>query len=531
MKNFLLISIFFFFLSVNAQQGEFKNHPNGLIYSENAISKLKRIVDSLNLKHKICDINKKFYAKNQTKANYVLVEKKNVLQAKKDLDDNISFTYFKTKYPKATYSLDLLVVMNDYTDYNEKKVTEISSLELGKNSKYSIEIETSKKQDNYTGKWIYNYSKKTDYSPESIEAFYLINNFESKQLNSKYSKLIQYSDCLIDTTSTVFNQEAKDSGVRYYDSVPNKARKLVEHVNLVLKRPVLNYDEVFGDLDTLSSAIMSNKKPSKKQKLKIAEREKRSEIEYKKYENEFNKWESTRLQRLDSLFSKNSKFLNDLHEAHNESKISKSSNDEFEEYIGRYLSKESELELKRNRRVIGGCSMDNSPRIHAMNIALLSAETIKWDIFLKSHLNIMNDRFDRVSDGSYAQGSRNTYIKEIEVLDIDVQNLIIGISLRMQNPAKNHYYSSINRVGRALSESNFKTQIENTLLEMIADSELDDYNRILMYYLFDNYNYNLKDDNLIKVNLSKLKTTIDKLPIYLSSRIEIKDYNKFKKEF
>jgi len=231
------------------------------------------------------------------------------------------------------------------------------------------------------------------------------------------------------------------------------------------------------------------------------------------------KWESLRLSRLDSLKNADSNFIPMLNDALTEAKVSKSSDTEFEEYVGLYISKEEELELKRNRRVVGGCSMDSSPRIHALNIALLSAETTKWEIFLRSHLNIMNDRFDRVSDGSYAQGARNTYIKEIEVLDINVLDLILGISLRIENPSKNHYFSSISRVGRALSESGNPRLVETTILDMISDNELDDYNRILMYYLFDNYNHNLTDENTKKLNQSKLQLAVSNMPDYISSRI------------
>ena len=167
--------------------------------------------------------------------------------------------------------------------------------------------------------------------------------------------------------------------------------------------------------------------------------------------------------------------------------------------------------------------MDSRPRIHALNIAMLSAETIKWEIFLRSHLNIMNDRFDRVSDGSYAQKERNTYIKEIEVLDINVLDLILGISLRIENPSKNHYFSSINRVGRALSESSNPESVETSILNMISDNELDDYNRILMYYLFDNYNYNLVDEKAKKLNQSKLQVAVATMPDYISSRIIVEN--------
>jgi hypothetical protein len=168
--------------------------------------------------------------------------------------------------------------------------------------------------------------------------------------------------------------------------------------------------------------------------------------------------------------------------------------------------------------------MDQAPRWHAQEIALLAAETTNWHIFLRSHLDIMNDRMDRVSDGSWAWKDRKTYIKEIEVLDINLPDLIIGISLRIENPAANHYFSSIGRTGRALAESKDREIFEKEMLLMIADKELDDYNRILMYFLFDNYNYFLTDKAIQKANLDKLRVAVAELPAYLSSRIEIKSY-------
>lgn len=163
--------------------------------------------------------------------------------------------------------------------------------------------------------------------------------------------------------------------------------------------------------------------------------------------------------------------------------------------------------------------MDQSPRFHALQIAKLSAETVNWEIFLRSHLDIMNDRFERVSDGSYAWGARKTYIKELEVLDINVQELLLGICLRIENPSANHYYGDISRIGRALSETIDGAGIEEQMLGMISDNKLDDYNRMLIYYLFLNYNYNLEDKVRKEENEKKLKTAVQALPQYLSVRI------------
>lgn len=163
--------------------------------------------------------------------------------------------------------------------------------------------------------------------------------------------------------------------------------------------------------------------------------------------------------------------------------------------------------------------MDISPRIHTFNIAKLSAETINWEVFLRSHLDIMNDRFDRVSDASYAWEQRKTYIKEIELLDINVLDLLLGISLRIDNPNKNHYYGSIGRIGNALSETKNSNEIETKMLQMISDNQLDDYNRILIYYLFLNYNNSLKNQEKQITNKQKLSEAVKNLPHFISSKI------------
>ncbi len=511
-------------MHLSAQNSEFKVYDNGLIYSESSVNKLKHIVDSLNLKFKICEFNKTFFPIGQAKANFVKLSKSDAVKAEKDLKNGISYSELKAKYPKGVYKEDLVVLKSNYTNYNNEERVDFSSLPLGKRGEQEIVTAEKKDIDSYKdgfkGKWIFVFEDKTEYSKESLEAYYFIEEFKSKPISDKYARLIQYSDCLVDTTAQIFYDNAKDSGVRYLDTIQTKAQKFEIYIEQVLKKPTFD-DEKFSLLYGFDEMAF-DKKSKKKNKEDIVKKE-LIEKDFEIFHKNLNKWETLRLVRVDSLRKADKNFDLMLNEALAEAKITKSSDDQFEEYVGRYVNKGEELELKRNRRVIGGCSMDDSPRVHALNIAILSAETIKWEIFLRSHLNIMNDRFDRVSDGSYAQAARSTYIKEIEVLDINVLDLILGISLRIENPSKNHYYSSINRVGRALSETENPQLIENSLLDMIGDNDLDDYNRVLMYYLFENYNYNLKDENAKKLNQSKLQLAVAKMPIYISSKINLED--------
>jgi hypothetical protein len=209
-----------------------------------------------------------------------------------------------------------------------------------------------------------------------------------------------------------------------------------------------------------------------------------------------------------------------LMKACNEALKTGESNDELELYVARYLSKEQALQLKRSRRVIGGCSMDQSPRYHAMSICMLAAQTARWDIFLRSHLDIMNDRFDRVSDGSWAWAERKTYLRELEALDIQATDLLLGTCLRTESVGDKHYFGDIGRIGRALSETSNHGLVEKQMFDMITDPSLDLFNRLLIAFLYDNYSYNLSDEEARKNNAARLKEAVKTLPADLRDRFK-----------
>lgn len=409
MKNITTLIVgLFCTISVYCQGGEFKVFPNGLIYSEQTMGKLSHIVDSLNLKFKTCNFNTVFFSKSQVIGHIIKVDKGSIKEAKKDMENQISFDDFLKKYPKASVQRNILILKSKYKNYKKQDIVEIEHFDLKSDDEFSMESEdVSLYQKDFSNKWIFEHSKKTSYSDESLTAFYFPNNFSSVPIPQKYSQMIGYSDCLIDTTATKFKDNLKDGWVE----LPQNWTALSE---------------------------------SEKAKL---------------------------------------------------------------------------LDKMRSTRVIGGCSMDSRPREHAINIALLSAETFNWEVFLKSHLDIMNDRFERMSDGSYAWDQRNTYIKELEELNINVIDLILGISFRIENPASNHYYGSIGRVGRALSETKNRNEIEQAMLSIISDSELDYYNRLLFYFLFKNYNYYIKDETIKKESNEKLAKAVATLPDYFSNQL------------
>lgn len=513
MKTICTMALLLFYAAMYSQETEFGTSQNGLIYSDKAIKKLKHIVDSLNLKFKVCD-NTTYYTALQGKGNYIRLTGIDAVNAKADLENNISFSAFKAKYTNAEIEEDILVVRSIYKDYDNKDALYLEGFasreDKGSVSFRGDEVERYRKVNQG---WFFNaYNGYADIPENSIYAIYMDKPFVSVPVAEKYGRIIQYSDCLIDTTASIYFKTAKRTGVRYYTKSYKKLRKLEDYIDKKLNRPEYLVEEMSIAIDTVEIAAIDIDTTAT-----LLPGFARNDDYY----DQIKVWEANRLIRVDSLMQYDKKFKKFFLKLYKQAKQgSVVTDDEFEEYVGRYISKEEELIFKRNRRVVGGCSMDDSPRRHAVSIAELAAETTEWEIFLRSHLDIMNDRFERVSDGSYAWGARQTYIKELEVLDINVPDLLLGISLRVENASENHYFGSIGRIGRSLSESVNRDEIESEILTMIADKELDDYNRLLMYYLFANYNRNVKDENLQQANTKKLEAAVTYLPDYISSKLK-----------
>lgn len=127
----------------------------------------------------------------------------------------------------------------------------------------------------------------------------------------------------------------------------------------------------------------------------------------------------------------------------------------------------------------------------------------------------MNDRFDRRSSNSITNSIKGTYLKELESLNINVTDLLLGSIFRLENPNNNHYFGNIGRIGRALAETKYRKQVEQGMYDIITDSNVDDYNRVLFYFLFLNYFEYSKSNKIKNVNNNKLIVAYNTLPSYI----------------
>ena len=490
-KSVLITLILFSVFNALSQNGEFQTYDNGLIYSDVTIKQLTQIVEELDLNFSTSALNKTYYSKQQALGHFVRVSVEQVKEAKKDIENNISYGDFLNKYPNAEIDDNLLIIKFQFKDYKDNEIVEFSSLKLGNSNEHIISFENQ--TELYSKKlhhsWVFEYSEGSKYSSESIRAFYFIEEFKSTPIPEKYANYIHYSDYFIDTTTQIYFKNARHDALYSSTEKSENIRAFLQYFYEKTNRPdSRNFEEI------------------------------------EDYWVEYQKWDSLKIQLIDKKTARSKKFKKLLKKAYQEAISKGGSSDEFETIVGAFLSKEKELYLRRNRIVVGECGMDSSPRKHAFRIAVLAAETLNWKLFLRAHLDIMNDNFTRISDGSYAWGGRQTYIKELEEIKLKIPNLFLGISLRIENPCTNHYYGDVGRVGRALAESKYPDELEKEMLDAIADNELDDYNRLMIYYLFLNYNYHIQDEERQENNLIRLQKAVNELPEYLSIRIQNDNY-------
>lgn len=467
---------------VDQQNTEFRIHENGLIYDDETMKKLSHIVDSLNIRFRQCE-PRDYKSFAQGFATFVTVDK-NKKAATGAIRDNISLEAFRKKFPKAEVER-VRIYKYTFTNYKKERTVCYTSFPFPDDNEKALYLPLTNANDKTNG-WVME-------EDEDVSALFL-EDLESPSFPQVYAQLIQYVDCMVDTTATIYFQEAERET---FDSLPpgSKVRQYLELANDFGGEP-----EYPRDLDVETPFY---------------------EQAIHKYRREHAQWNNKRLAALDEkMKEQHNQIL--LQEATDEALSLGRSSDVLEFYVERYLSPGQALKLKRHRQVVGFCSMDSRPRDHAADICRLAATTAQWDIFLRAHLDIMNDNFVRASDGSYAWAGRGTYLKELEALNINATDLLIGTCLRSSTVSDNHYHGDISRIGRALAESHDLDAVSTRLLAMIKDDQLDLFNRLLTVYVFNHFNYNLPEDAVErrKANVAELQAAIATLPDDLVKALE-----------
>jgi hypothetical protein len=207
-KKYLLTVIASFTIAFSFGQdsrGEFATQDNGLMYSTEAIGKLKQMVEQQNIRYKTCPLNKTYHSYGQSNIIQLTFRSKT-----NDLKSIINSLKNNTSYNKLITNYKSYLISSD----TDKKII----LSPYKEDKYLSGDPSSGFDSYYVGtknlalhKWTYDYSKKDEYTENyELEAFFLKKEFISIPINEEYAKLIQYVDCMVDTTTLVMLSQDYD---------------------------------------------------------------------------------------------------------------------------------------------------------------------------------------------------------------------------------------------------------------------------------------------------------------------------------
>lgn len=462
------------------------------IISESDIPKLDSLIKHLEKNYNQSE-TPNFYSLPQTTATYfeIITKEPNNFLAELKKSENIG--RLQNKFKGLKVDKDLLIIKNDYLNYKKEKKLQIKSFEIGKSQRhiidsqnYGIEIFLNEIQNNII--YFSSYQEKRSDHKEStiIKGFYLNNKFNSVAIPKRLSDWINYTDIIVKPETSIFyDSDNKSNGFRAY------------------KRTIIDSLVNFYELKT-------NKPPYKKEQDLIARRK------------ELNEWQSKKEKFADSLYTNDQNFKNLLIEALEYAEKNKVSNGDLEDFTAQLISKKRALELMRQNRQVGTCSFDNGPIIQQKRIASLASRTQNWDVFIKSFLNVMNDNVSRNANSNIASNARKTYIEELAKLDIDIDKILLGSNIIINDTILTHYFSDGNKIAKAYANLNSDKQeyFENTTFEIIKDKEIDAFNKLNFYNTLKNYQYFVKD-SIEKILLEKdIENLIPFLPKEIKSRIE-----------
>lgn len=445
------------------------DHSDGLMYTAQDMQQLKKMADALHVSYLQCPAFS-FTAWQQAPAVSIEFRSKGPLtELTADLDSGVTLKILKERYGHLINgNTGAAVVASDQGRVYAGNVTAFGELETdsAKSARW-LHLER--------GDWVYrtSYAHTKEGRINILNAWQLTGNLAAPVIPEHYSRLISYTDCLVDTSTRLMLPASRP---------PDRDQSLP-----LLKTYVL-------------------RKTSKKKI--VLEGVFQEELPYKD------------LQDYVLAHYKDDSTVQRLTEETLLSGIEGYPTEGFTAIAKQVIPAERLLDLYRSARVTGFCSMDSRPREHARDIAVQASRAHNWPVFIRAHLNIMNDYMDRMTDGSYAQSGRKTYLRELELLNINTTELLLGSVMRASNMAPGHYYGAINRYGRALSETYNPSAFESRIKKMLSDKQLDDVNKLLLFALYANYCYHQPDKEKAAEKISALRRDAGQYPLYIQEGIQ-----------
>ena len=487
MKYLILVYLMVAVVSgVRGQLPGFPLHANGLLYDDTLMARLKHLADSARSHPRPGKAQGTYFSLKQTTGRRVRVDTGDVYGALEDLRRGITYTAFVGKYPQAGTDNEVLIMLDERQGYRvagnaayyaiplQDVYYSASDIVLPTDEHYRPvanvvnEYGTGSANAGINGNCVYRLSStahmyRGKYSTAAyVFAFFLDSFPAATPLTGLASELVGWRDRMVDTATGVYDKDAQWTSLDFENLDFGPAQKVFDAYVGQVNPPYtdsLSMDTVFRRL--LAAAI--------------------AEVRDKRY--------------YPFIY--------------------------MERYMDAYAP-QAALEIRRRWRPVAMDNFDElTPRFSTMHIAYLAGELGNWQVFLQAQLALAIDPWGHHPDLS-RPGYRNSFLRELEALNIDVDDILLANELTSPWPDANFYRAKT--LGRALAlEGGNRQALEETVLKLIADAGLDVYHRLAMHYLFLNYVSFLPADPGRSKVLARLEQADETLPGYLIAKVKVRE--------
>lgn len=482
MFKFLIHFILLVTFAVTAQKS---GNANGQkMYPVSSIARLKPVADSLTAAYNNSPV-KQINSIWQGRARYIYAEGSSARKFKKAIDAGAGLDVLSKIDASALSARDYLVVR-----FTERKkgqpVLRFEHFSLGAENHHELEL-TAEAYQNYKDKrqgYFYRYEEGNG-DNDYLAAFYFDTPMYSRPLPENYVHDVRYARTIINTGGIYLDRERNN----YLNH--SKKEEWSRYANDKLR----------------AAGYPPNSTPDNEESNTITTADGR-EIEISAA-----KWRELRRRGIDSLMKHDADFVRIFREAIVQADLFPGiSSNEFEDYVSRYDSKKKALRYKRSRHE--NCSWQHNYRIAAM-----AAEIGDFKVFLRGHLEIMDKGLSKCEDDEEIKDS-GEYLKVLNDLGLEPSRLLLGAYLNIDVLPEEAFQSTTSSTAAWLFDaSTNKEKTADTILAMIADPALDDFNRLLMSYIYGFYAVNFNDTKRALYAV-KHKAASATLPAYAQGNVQ-----------
>ncbi len=457
------------------------------IYSADILEALRPLATDHRASYDPAAVRPGYFSKPQAVGNYVLFEGDRADTALKLIEQGAGFLDLLRQIEPKETTKHLLLTFDTYRDVRCNIKQEVFGWNGVCGLRHSVDIDVGLDIVNTCrrGDWLFEYIDAPAYKYKGLQAFFLVTDFQQTQIPSDYARSIDYLDHMTNPAEAALYEDAKC------------CRHDTCYTDIGIFQNFMQWLVPIACGDSLPNEHV--------------------------YSDVLNRPDDSCFARIDRQMA-NTKLFHRMLDLSIEAAIENQCYFELlEQLVARYRSKDLALKLKRSHFPVACCGMSSRPYLHRRDIAVLAAQTAEWNVFLRTHIDVVFDDYRKNPDGTFTFLGDRTMVPVLQDFGLDVESLLLGSVLRVDNRHRNAYKTFAYSIGNVIARMPERDEILNDIRSMIGNRQLDDFNRLR---LFDVYWTCLIESNSSEIPesmVATLRSVVDLLPPYLAQTIDLEE--------